>query len=61
MNWHAQVEQNLPRSYLVEGCVKSMNKAWDITKTTGDFAGAAPFQDVIRKRNKTTGKCEILA
>ena len=46
----AQLEPNFPRSYIVEGCVKSMNRHWNVTKTPGICAGAElPFKMLLEK------------
>ena len=48
-----QQEPELPRSYLVEACQKSLDGDWNITRTQGECPGAElPFQDLLEKELK---------
>lgn len=44
-----QVEASLPKSYLVEGCIKSLNRTWEVRKTPGQSEGAElPFKELLQ-------------
>lgn len=36
----AQVDLSLPRTHVIEGCAKTMDSKWNVTKTPGGCAGA---------------------
>ena len=45
-----QIDNSLPRSYLVEGCQATVDERWKITKTPGNNPGAElPLKDLFEQ------------